>query len=144
MENETPFYTSTWNSLYTLRRRRDNFLVKKLLLQEGIAPASWCQLGSSRMWMEPLLDHNSGPALPLACSRLIVRAVLLGEDIKHKPPQAEGGTESLFQDNIKTLEPSNAWVFWDRALAPLLQAVCFCLAWLNSPCSSTAPQGMYS
>lgn len=47
MENETPFYTSTWNSLYTLRRRRDNFLVKKLLLKEGIAPASWCQLGSS-------------------------------------------------------------------------------------------------
>lgn len=29
------------------RRRWDNFLVKRLLLQERIAPASWCQLGSS-------------------------------------------------------------------------------------------------
>lgn len=91
-----------------------------------------------------LLDCSSGPALPLACSRLIVTAVLLEVENKHKPPQAEKGTESLFQDNKKMLEPSDAGVFWDRALAPLVQAVCFCMTWLNNPYPSVAPQGMYS
>lgn len=94
--------------------------------------------------MEPLLDHNSGPALPLACSRLIIRAVPLEVDNKHRPPQTEEGTESHLQDSEKTLQPSDAWGLWDRDLALLVQGACFCMTCLNGPCPSMAAQGMYS
>lgn len=126
IDSETSFNTSTWNSLCTLKRRWDNFLVKKLLLQgRRFAPASWCQLGSSEdangttAWLK-----FGNPLLPVACSRLIVRAVVLEAGNKHKPPQAEEGTESLSPRQWK-----NTWAVRHHGssgaelFAPLVQAV---------------------